>query len=36
MPQDKPPLSAAEIELITRWIAQGAVDDTPADRQGAV
>jgi mono/diheme cytochrome c family protein len=31
MPQDKPPLSAAEIELITRWIAQGAVDDTPAN-----
>ncbi len=29
MPQDKPPLSAAEIEIITRWIAQGAVDDTP-------
>ncbi len=29
MPQDKPPLSAAEIDLITRWIAQGAVDDTP-------
>jgi WD40 repeat protein len=32
MPQDKPPLSAAEIETITRWIAQGALDDTP---QGA-
>ncbi|MHB1559750.1 MAG: c-type cytochrome domain-containing protein [Isosphaeraceae bacterium] len=29
MPQDKPPLSAAEIDIITRWIAQGAVDDTP-------
>ena len=29
MPQDKPALSAAEIELITRWIAQGASDDTP-------
>jgi len=29
MPQDKPPLSAAELELITRWIAQGASDDTP-------
>ena len=29
MPQDKPPLSAGEIELITRWIAQGASDDTP-------
>jgi mono/diheme cytochrome c family protein len=29
MPQNKPPLSAAEIELISRWIAQGASDDTP-------
>jgi WD40 repeat protein/mono/diheme cytochrome c family protein len=29
MPQDKPPLSAAELELIGRWIAQGAPDDTP-------
>ena len=33
MPQDKPPLSTAEIELIGRWIAQGAIDDTPPDRQ---
>ena len=23
MPKDKPPLSSGEIELITRWIAQG-------------
>ncbi len=29
MPQDKPALSAGELELITNWIAQGAVDDTP-------
>ncbi len=29
MPQNKPPLSAGEIELIARWIAQGASDDTP-------
>jgi len=29
MPQDKPPLAAGEIELITRWIAEGAQDDTP-------
>ncbi len=29
MPQNKPPLSSAEIELIVRWIAQGASDDTP-------
>ncbi|WP_422926328.1 DUF1549 domain-containing protein [Singulisphaera sp. PoT] len=30
MPQGKPPLSAPEIELITKWIAEGAVDDSPA------
>ena len=29
MPKDKPPLSGAEIELITRWIAQGAQNDLP-------
>jgi WD40 repeat protein len=29
MPKDKPPLSPGEIELISRWIAQGAEDDTP-------
>jgi WD40 repeat protein len=29
MPQSKPALSAGEIELITRWIVQGAVDDSP-------
>ena len=29
MPQDKPPLAAGEIELITRWISQGAKNDTP-------
>ena len=29
MPQDKPPLSTAEIELVSRWIAQGALDDSP-------
>jgi WD40 repeat protein len=33
MPQDKPPLSAGEIELITRWIAQGAKNDTPQNAQ---
>ena len=33
MPQNKPPLSAGEIELITRWIAQGASDDTPRNAQ---
>lgn len=30
MPKDKPPLSQVEIETITNWIRQGAVDDTPA------
>ncbi len=29
MPQGKTPLSAGEIELITRWIGEGASDDTP-------
>ncbi len=29
MPQDRRPLSAAELDLIVRWIAQGASDDTP-------
>lgn len=29
MPKGKKPLSAAEIDLIRRWIAEGAVDDTP-------
>ncbi len=31
MPDDGDPLSAAEVALITRWIAEGAADDTPAD-----
>ncbi len=30
MPKGKKPLSAVEIELITRWIAEGAADDSPA------
>jgi WD40 repeat protein len=30
MPKDKPPLSASDREIIHKWIAQGAVDDTPA------
>jgi WD40 repeat protein/mono/diheme cytochrome c family protein len=29
MPQDQPPLSGGELELITRWIDQGAADDMP-------
>ena len=31
MPKGKPPLTPAEIELVRDWIAQGAVDDTPAN-----
>ena len=30
MPKDQPPLAAAQIELISRWIREGAADDTPA------
>src|SRR5262245_58576416 len=30
MPRDKPALAKADIELIRRWIDQGAIDDTPA------
>jgi len=30
MPKDAPPLAAVQIELITRWIREGAADDTPA------
>jgi WD40 repeat protein/mono/diheme cytochrome c family protein len=30
MPKDKSPLAAADIEIVRKWIAQGAVDDTPA------
>jgi WD40 repeat protein len=29
MPKGKPPLSAADIDLVKRWIAEGAKDDTP-------
>lgn len=30
MPKDAPPLSEVEVALITKWIAQGAKDDSPA------
>jgi Tol biopolymer transport system component/mono/diheme cytochrome c family protein len=30
MPKEQPPLAAAQIELIARWIREGATDDTPA------
>lgn len=36
MPQDAEPLTAAQIDLIRRWIAEGAHDDTPQGAQDAV
>ncbi|MBI3412337.1 MAG: PD40 domain-containing protein [Planctomycetes bacterium] len=36
MPRGKDPLSDREVRLITRWIAQGAKDDTPASARGAI
>jgi WD40 repeat protein/mono/diheme cytochrome c family protein len=30
MPRDRPPLAQVEIDTVRTWIAQGAVDDTPA------
>lgn len=32
MPKEGEPLSKAEVAMIERWIAQGAKDDTPADK----
>ncbi|QDT52690.1 WD domain, G-beta repeat [Caulifigura coniformis] len=31
MPKDKPALSAADIDLVRKWIEQGAADDTPVN-----
>ncbi len=31
MPKGKPPLTPAELETVGQWIAQGALDDTPAN-----
>lgn len=36
MPKNRDPLPAAQITLISDWIAQGAVDDTPASAKAAV
>jgi WD40 repeat protein/mono/diheme cytochrome c family protein len=36
MPKGKPNLQPKEIALLTRWIAQGAVDDTPASARSLV
>jgi len=33
MPKDKPPLTVAEIEVVRKWIDQGATDDTPEAAQ---
>lgn len=33
MPKDLPPLTDAEIGIITKWIEQGAKDDTPASNR---
>ena len=33
MPPKKPPLPAPDIQLVRRWIAEGAVNDTPANVQ---
>jgi WD40 repeat protein len=35
MPPDGPPLDAAQVALLERWIAEGAVDDTPEELAGA-
>ncbi len=35
MPKDRPPLKPTEIETITKWVAQGAVDDTPKNASQA-
>src|SRR5947208_2365517 len=31
MPKGKKPLASAEIDLIKKWIAEGAIDDTPSN-----
>jgi WD40 repeat protein/mono/diheme cytochrome c family protein len=36
MPQGRPALSAADRELVARWIAEGAKDDTPANARNLI
>jgi WD40 repeat protein len=36
MPKDREPLAAKEVELIRRWIAEGALDDTPESEKVVV
>ncbi len=31
MPKDKPALSSTDVELVKKWIEQGAIDDTPVN-----
>ncbi|RYD33236.1 MAG: hypothetical protein EOP86_13855 [Verrucomicrobiaceae bacterium] len=36
MPKGGDPLAAADVDLIRRWISEGAIDDTPANARGHV
>ena len=36
MPRDREPLKPVQVETITRWIREGAADDTPASAKGAL
>ncbi len=36
MPRDKEPLTQREVDLIVKWIGQGAIDDTPASARGTI
>jgi WD40 repeat protein/mono/diheme cytochrome c family protein len=36
MPQGRPPLAASDIELVRRWIAEGAEDDSPKSKRPIV
>jgi WD40 repeat protein len=36
MPKGKPPLAPAEIELVKRWISEGAKDDTPSTARDTI
>lgn len=36
MPKDKPALAASQVELIRRWISEGAADDTPPMAREAI
>ena len=36
MPKDRPPLAADQVDLVRRWIAEGAVDDSPASAHDTI